>query len=122
MKIGLVLSGGGGKGAYELGVWKALKKLEIDKYIEVFSGTSIGAINAILFAQENLDAAEALWGEVTIEKLIPISKFDLLKRGIGLAIGSKNLNMAKKYLNQKMEEGAVSKDGAKEIIDKYLNI
>lgn len=122
MKIGLVLSGGGGKGAYELGVWKALKKLEIDKYIEIFSGTSIGAINAILFAQDNLEAAEALWGEVTIEKLIPISKFDLLKRGIGLAIGSKNLNMAKKYLNQKMEEGAVSKDGAKEIIDKYLYI
>ena len=24
MKIGLVLAGGGGKGAYELGVWKAL--------------------------------------------------------------------------------------------------
>ncbi len=122
MRIGLVLSGGGGKGAYELGVWKALKKLEIDKYIEVFSGTSIGAINAILFAQENLEAAEALWEEVTIEKLIPISKFDLLKRGIGLVIGAKNLNMAKKYLNQKIEEGAVSKDGAKEIIDKYLYI
>lgn len=122
MRIGLVLSGGGGKGAYELGVWKALKKLEVDKYIEVFSGTSIGAINAILFAQDNLQAAEDLWEEVTIEKLIPISKFDLLKRGIGLVIGAKNLNMAKKYLNQRMEEGAVSKDGAKEIIDKYLDI
>ena len=36
MKIGLVLSGGGGKGAYELGVWKALKELKIDKYIGNF--------------------------------------------------------------------------------------
>ena len=122
MKIGLVLSGGGGKGAYELGVWKALKDLGVDRYIDVFSGTSIGAFNAVLFALDNLEAAEALWEEVTIEKLIPISKLDLLKRGIGLVIGSKNLNIAKKYLNQRIEEGAVSKDGAKEIIDKYLNI
>lgn len=80
MKMGLVLSGGGGKGAYELGVWKALKELKIDKYIEVFSGTSIGAFNAVLFAQNNMKDAEALWEEVTIDKLIPISKFELFKR------------------------------------------
>ncbi len=122
MKIGLVLSGGGGKGAYELGVWKALKELQIDKYIYVFSGTSIGAFNAILFAQDDLKAAEALWSEVTMDKIVPISKFDLLKKGIGLLIGAKNINFAKKYLNQHMYEGVVSKDGAKEIINKYLDI
>lgn len=122
MKIGLVLSGGGGKGAYELGVWKALKELKIDKYIEVFSGTSIGAFNAILFAQDSIEKAEALWEEVTMDKIIPISKFELFKKGIGLFIGAKNMNFAKKYLNQKIYEGAVSKDGAKEIIDKYLDI
>lgn len=122
MKIGLVLSGGGGKGAYELGVWKALKELKIDKYIEVFSGTSIGAFNAILFAQDTIEKAESLWEEVTMDKIIPISKFELFKKGIGLFIGAKNINFAKKYLSQKIYEGAVSKDGAKEIIDKYLDI
>ncbi|WP_411170207.1 patatin-like phospholipase family protein [Clostridium sp. MB05] len=122
MKIGLVLSGGGGKGAYELGVWKALKELGIDKYISVFSGTSIGAFNAVLFAQDDMIYAEALWEEVTIDKLIPISKFELFKKGVGLILGGKNLNIAKKYMNQKIEEGAVSKEGAKEIINKYLNI
>ena len=55
MKIGLVLSGGGGKGAYELGVWRALKELGISKYISVFSGTSIGAFNSILFAMDDID-------------------------------------------------------------------
>lgn len=122
MKMGLVLSGGGGKGAYELGVWKALKELKIDKYIEVFSGTSIGAFNAVLFAQNNMKDAEALWEEATIDKLIPISKFELFKKGIGLILGGKNLNIAKKYMSQKIEEGAVSKDGAKEIVNKYLDI
>ncbi|AYE33579.1 patatin-like phospholipase family protein [Clostridium septicum] len=122
MRIGLVLSGGGGKGAYELGVWKALKELEIDKYIDVFSGTSIGAFNAVLFAQDDMYAAEELWDEVTMDKLVPIGKFELFKKGFELAIGGKYLNIAKKYMLQKLEEGAVPKDGAKEIIDKYLDI
>ncbi|GAB6167848.1 hypothetical protein JCM1393_03080 [Clostridium carnis] len=122
MKIGLVLSGGGGKGAYELGVWKALKELGIDKYIDVFSGASIGAFNAVLFAQDDIAAAEALWDEVTMDKLVPISKFELFKKGLGLIIGAKNINFAKKYMSQKLEEGAVSKDGAKEIINKYLRV
>ncbi len=80
MKVGLVLSGGGGKGAYELGVWKALVEMKLDKYIEVISGTSIGAFNAALFAQGDMDNAQALWDEVTMEKLVPMTKMDLLKK------------------------------------------
>lgn len=122
MKIGLVLSGGGGKGAYELGVWKALKDLDLHKYISVFSGTSIGAFNAVLFAQDDIDMADALWEEVTIEKLIPLSKFELFKKGISLFIGGKNPTLAKKIMMDKLEEGAVTKEGALEIINKYLSI
>lgn len=122
MKIGLVLGGGGGKGAYELGVWKALTELGINKYINFFSGTSIGAFNAALFAQENMEIAEELWKEVSLEKLIPLNKLEILKKGIGLIIGGKNLNLSKKYLSQKAEEGSVSKEGAIELIDKYIDI
>lgn len=122
MKIGLVLSGGGGKGAYELGVWKALTDLELDKYIEVFSGTSIGAFNAVLFAQNDMNAAEALWDEVTMEKLAPISKVQLLKKGFELVIGGRHIDLIKKRMAKKMEEGIAPKDGAKEIIDKYLRV
>ena len=78
MKVGLVLSGGGGKGAYELGVWKALVEMKLDKYIEVISGTSISAFNAALFAQGDMDNAQALWDEVTMEKLVPMTKMDML--------------------------------------------
>ncbi|MGL4773460.1 MAG: patatin-like phospholipase family protein [Clostridium sp.] len=121
MKIGLVLSGGGGKGAYELGVWKALKELELDKFINVFSGTSIGAFNAVLFAQDDMEQAEKLWEEVTMEKLVPISKFELFKKGLGLLIGGKNMSIAKKVMVDKFEEGAVTKEGAIDIINKYLS-
>lgn len=122
MKIGLVLSGGGGKGAYELGVWIALRELGIAPHIQVFSGTSIGAINAALFASGDIESALGLWEEVTIDKLIPLSKLQLIRRGIGIVIGGKVIQINKKYVAQKMAEGAVSKDGAREIIDRYVNL
>ena len=121
MKIGLVLAGGGGKGAYELGVWKALRDLNLTKYISVFSGTSIGAFNSVLFAMDEMEKAEKLWEEVTMEKLVPVSKTELIKRGIGLYIGGKNLQLAKKFLTDKLEHGAISNDGAVEMVEKYLD-
>ncbi len=121
MKIGLVLAGGGGKGAYELGVWKALRELNLTKYISVFSGTSIGAFNSVLFAMDEMEKAEKLWEEVTMEKLVPVSKTELIKRGIGLYIGGKNLQLAKKFLTDKLEHGAISNDGAVEMLEKYLD-
>ena len=121
MKIGLVLAGGGGKGAYELGVWKALKELNLAQYISVFSGTSIGAFNSVLFAMDDMKKADELWEEVTMDKLVPISKGELIKRGIGLYIGGKNLQLAKKFLTDKLEYGAIGNDGAVEVLEKYLD-
>lgn len=121
MKIGLVLAGGGGKGAYELGVWKALDELKLTKYITVFSGTSIGAFNSVLFAMNDMKKADELWEEVTMDKLVPVSKSELIKRGIGLYIGGKNLQLAKKFLNYKLEHGAIANDGAIEVVEKYLD-
>ena len=121
MKIGLVLAGGGGKGAYELGVLKALDELKLTKYITVFSGTSIGAFNSVLFAMNDMKKADELWEEVTMDKLVPISKSELIKRGIGLYIGGKNLQLAKKFLNYKLEHGAIANDGAIEVVEKYLD-
>lgn len=40
MKTGLVLGGGGSRGAYEIGVWQALRELGIG--IDVVTGTSVG--------------------------------------------------------------------------------
>lgn len=47
--VGLVLSGGGGKGAYEIGVWKALDEYGVTPNIGAISGTSVGALNSALF-------------------------------------------------------------------------
>lgn len=65
----LVLSGGGGKGAYQVGVWKALNEYGIAQKVSVISGTSVGGLNAALFACESAAQAEKLWREEVPSKL-----------------------------------------------------
>ncbi len=60
-KVGLVLSGGGGKGSYQIGVWKALRELGIAQKIKVVAGASVGSLNMALFLQGQLSLAESVW-------------------------------------------------------------
>lgn len=49
---GLVFCGGGGRGAYQIGVWQALRERGLDKYTAAVSGASVGALNAALLPAE----------------------------------------------------------------------
>lgn len=60
MKLGLCLSGGGAKGAYQAGVIKALYEKGIDKFHSI-SGTSIGAINGYFIYTDNSKNLEKMW-------------------------------------------------------------
>lgn len=63
----LAFCGGGGKGAYQMGVWKALEESGQARSIRAVSGTSIGALNAVLFALGDFARAERLWASVRPE-------------------------------------------------------
>ena len=69
-EIGLVFAGGGGKGAYVIGVWKYLCEIGWDKRVKVVSGTSVGALNAALFVGSNYEKAEKLWLNITPDKIL----------------------------------------------------
>lgn len=69
-KIGLVFGGGGGKGAYQIGVWRALHETGIDKKIDSVAGTSIGALNGALFCMGNLSGAEKVWSAISPELIL----------------------------------------------------
>ena len=68
---GLVLAGGGGKGAYQLGAWKALK--EMDVRFDAIVGTSIGSINGALIAADEYEKAVDMWNNISINKGIKIN-------------------------------------------------
>ena len=63
----LVFSGGGAKGAYQMGVWKALKKLNMK--FDIVTGTSIGAINGMMYVQNNYYKCLKLWNSIDFAAL-----------------------------------------------------
>ncbi len=55
------LAGGGGLGAYQAGVMKAFAQRGLLKGIECFSGTSVGALNAVLWSIGDAELSEYVW-------------------------------------------------------------
>ena len=68
-EYGLVFCGGGGRGSYQIGVWKALAELGIASQVKAVSGTSVGALNAALFASKSPDVAEKIWTSLKQEDI-----------------------------------------------------
>ena len=66
----IALEGGGAKGAYEIGVWKALEQAGV-KYNAV-SGTSVGALNGALMAMRDLTRAIACWRDIHMNKVMDL--------------------------------------------------
>lgn len=67
MKIGLVLSGGGSTGAYQMGVIKALEELNIK--CDIVTGTSIGSINGAMYVSGALDRANEMWNNLNFQSI-----------------------------------------------------
>ena len=70
-EYGLVLAGGGAKGIYQLGAWKAMRELGIE--FNVVAGVSIGSINGALIASDCYDEAVALWKCASVDKGVKIA-------------------------------------------------
>lgn len=68
MKRALVFGGGGSKGAYELGVWKALDELGLS--FDIVTGTSIGAMIGAMYVQKQYDRCLELWEQLSVEDII----------------------------------------------------
>lgn len=67
MKTALVLSGGGSRGAYEIGVYQALVDMEVK--IDMVVGTSIGAMNAYIIAQKKVPESKLMWLTLNTEEV-----------------------------------------------------
>ena len=82
LQVGLVLSGGGAKGAYQVGVLKAL--LELGVGIDVVAGASIGAFNAAILAS----APSLAVGVARMEELwLMLAKSSPLKHNMPAYLG-----------------------------------
>lgn len=69
-KIALVLGGGGSRGSYQIGVWQALRELDIQ--IDIVTGTSVGALNAALITMNDFENALALWKQINTTMVLDV--------------------------------------------------
>lgn len=69
-EYGIVLDGGGARGAYQIGAWKALK--EAGMKINAVAGTSVGALNGALICMDDVEMAEKIWSEMTFSKVMDV--------------------------------------------------
>ena len=68
----IALEGGGAKGAYQIGAWKALDEAGI-KFGAV-SGTSVGALNGALMCMGDLNRAIKLWSDIRLSDIINVDE------------------------------------------------
>lgn len=68
--IGLVLEGGGAKGAYHIGAYKAIKEMGIK--IDGITGTSVGALNGAMFAQGDYNKAYDIWYNMSYSRVMNV--------------------------------------------------
>ena len=67
-KTAVVLAGGGSRGAYQIGVWKAMRELHID--YQLVAGTSVGALNGALMVQQEYDKALQVWENISSQEIV----------------------------------------------------
>tara|TARA_B100000767_G_scaffold60556_1_gene56383 strand:- start:347 stop:1471 length:1125 start_codon:yes stop_codon:yes gene_type:complete len=93
MKTGLVLSGGGARGAYQVGVLKAIADLHpkhTSNPFNVITGTSAGAINAVALAASannfrlGVKKVEKIWNTLHIQRVAKVRGRDLALQAVKL--------------------------------------
>ena len=111
-EYGLVLAGGGTKGAYQVGVWKALQELQIK--IKSIVGASIGALNGALFLQEDFAKTEKMYENIKIDNIMKVEGIDSNKNIFEL---SNIFNLAADYTKQKGIDNTPLRKMIKQYID-----
>lgn len=132
--IGITFAGGGGKGAYQIGVWKYLREIGLDKKIAAVSGTSVGALNAALFASGNFEKSEQLWSNISNKQILKPFIYDKMNftdnaKRISLAMSMYNplLNarfspvMLKLIETRLVTESFFSTSGLRELIEEGVD-
>lgn len=117
-EYGLILCGGGGRGAYQIGMWRALERLGLRKYITAVSGASVGALNAALFASVSCKRACDIWQSITSRDIA--DPYEAAGRVLGTVLGlalSDEKKAALESAGGVIKSGLFSREGLISIIE-----
>ena len=100
-EYGLVLDGGGARGAYQIGAWKALREAGVK--IKAVAGTSVGALNGALICMGDLEKAETIWREMTFSTVMDVDDEEME----GWFSGETSVRDILRMLWEKIKDGGV---------------
>ena len=117
---GLVLEGGGAKGSYHIGVWKAL--IELDIQLSAVTGTSVGALIGAMIVQGKFDISYKVWSNISPQQVMEIdgdtfSDFINFK----LKFNLENIEIYLKLIEKHIKNKGISVKPLKEMLEKNID-
>lgn len=110
-KRALVLGGGGSKGSYQMGAWKAFKELGIE--FDMIVGTSIGSLNGAAMVQGDYDLASGLWDSIEYKNVFGEDR--------GEVDINTPIDFVKYALSDFLFEGSFDTDLLEELTSRYIS-
>jgi len=114
-EYGVVLEGGGARGAYQIGIWKALADEGIK--IKGVAGTSVGALNGAMMVDGDLEMAFKIWSEITYSRVMDVDEEAIA------AFLEGNLKPVEvlRQMWEKIKNGGIDIAPLKQLIGEFLN-
>lgn len=103
----LVLAGGGARGSYQVGVWRAL--MELDWHPQIITGTSVGGLNGAMFVLDRYETARDMW--------LTIRSRDVME----LPEENADLSALHQFLRRVVKEGGMDVTPLEEIVERVLD-
>lgn len=116
-EYGIVLEGGGAKGAYQIGVWKALKEYGVK--IKGIAGVSVGALNGVLMCMGDIEVAEEIWNNITYSQVMDVDDEEM-----GYLFHHDLKNIKLKYLTKtsvKAVSGGIDITPLRNLVNEYVD-
>ncbi|MGX9755659.1 patatin-like phospholipase family protein [Clostridioides difficile] len=115
---GLVLEGGGTKGAYQIGAYKALRELGIE--FQGVTGTSIGALNGAYIVQNDIEVMEDIWLNYDYTHFMNIDK-ESYERFKNVDFTTKNINAVFELINKARKNEGIDISPLRHLMETTLN-
>ena len=103
----LVLAGGGARGSYQVGVWRAL--MELDWHPQIITGTSVGSLNGAMFVLDLYETARDMW--------LTIRSKDVME----LPEDNADLSALHSFLRRVVKAGGMDVSPLEEIVERVLD-
>ena len=103
----LVLAGGGARGSYQVGVWRAL--MELDWHPQIITGTSVGSLNGAMFVLDLYETARDMW--------LTIRSKDVME----LPEDNADLSALHNFLRRVVKAGGMDVSPLEEIVERVLD-